>query len=186
MPELPDSVIENATRLTRRARESIDESEADAYREDRDERLAEHDFNARIRNEDARDVLVLHPDEWVSDGKIHPDRIEDTDRAVEIQLDGADHPDDWDAVEEHNAEVVERVREAHGDDHAANVRAFADFMGNYYARPLESATDEEIQEFLDDYYPRNVWPTEAQAAVVEQSLQIAFDVEEKRMPGTDF
>jgi len=183
MPDLPDSVIEEAKRLTRHAREAIDEDEADAYRADRDDRLAEHDFQARIREEDSRDVLVLHPDEWVEDETIRPDRIEDTDHAAETPLSGAGDPDDWEAVEEHNADIVARVREEHGDDHAANVRAFADFMGNYYARPLESATDEEIREFLDDYYPRNAWPTEEQAAVVEQSLQFAFDGEEKRMPG---
>jgi hypothetical protein len=183
MPELPSDVVEEAERLTRLARNVVDEDEAAAYRADRDERVAEHDFRARIREEDARDVLVLHPDEWVKDGTILPDRIEDTDRAVEIPLDGPGDPDDWESVERHNAELVAAVREADGEDHAANVRAFADFMGNHYARPLESATSEEIREFLDNYYPRNAWPTDEQAEVVEQSLRLAFDAAEERVPG---
>ena len=183
MPELPDDVAAEAERLTRLAREAVDENEAAAYRRDRDRRLAEHEFRARVREEDARDVLVLHPDEWVEDGTVRPDRVEDTDRAEEIPLDGPGDPDDWESVEAHNADLVERVREEHGEVHAANVRAFADFMGNHYARPLDSATGEEIGEFIHDYYPRNAWPSEEQRAVVERSLRYAFDAAEKRVPG---
>jgi len=183
MTELHDDVVAEAERLTRLAREAVDEGEAAAYRRDRDRQLAEHDFRARVREEDARDVLVLHPDEWVEDGTIRPDRVEDTDRAEEIPLDGPGDPDDWESVEEHNADLVARVRAEHGDVHAENVRAFADFMSNHYARPLDSATDDEIREFLHEYYPRNAWPSDDQREVVERSLRYAFDAAEKRMPG---
>ncbi|WP_135819841.1 DUF7108 family protein [Halostella litorea] len=183
MPELPEDVAEEAERLTRLAREAVDEQEAAAYRRDRDRRLAEHDFRARVREDDARAVLVLHPDEWVEDGTIRPGEVDDTDRAAEIPLDGPGDPDDWESVEAHNAELVERVREDHGEVHAANVRAFADFMGNHYARPLDSATGDEVREFLRDYYPRNAWPSDEQREVVERSLRYAFDAAEKRVPG---
>jgi len=174
--ELPASVVERAERLTRLARDAVDDAEADAYREDRADALAEHGFAANVREDDSGATLVLHPDEWVADGTIRPDRVEDTDRAVEVSLSGPGDPDEWDAVDQHNREVVARVRDAHGDVHGDNAAAFADFMGNHYARPVESATDEEVAEFLAEYFPRNAWPSDDQRAVVERSLDYVFDV----------
>lgn len=174
--ELPESMIERAERLTRLARDAVDDAEADAYREDRADALADYGFAANVREDDSGATLVLHPDEWVDGGTIRPDRVEDTDRAVEVSLSGPGDPDEWDAVDQHNREVVARVRDAHGDVHGDNAAAFADFMGNHYARPVESATDDEIAEFLDEYFPRNAWPSDDQRAVVEQSLDYVFDV----------
>jgi hypothetical protein len=62
-----------------------------------------------------------------------------------------------------------------GDRHADNASAFADFMSNHYARPVESATSDEVAEFLDEYYPRNVWPTERQRAIVKESIDLVFE-----------
>ncbi|WP_232820466.1 DUF7108 family protein [Halorussus litoreus] len=174
--ELPKDVVQRAERLTRLAREVVDESEATAYREDRDELLAEHEFTARVREDDAGETLVLHPDEWTEDGTIRTDRIEETGRAVELSLSGPGDPDEWDAVEEHNREVAARVRETYGDVHGDNAAAFADFMGNHYARPVESATSDVVAEFLEEYFPRNAWPSDDQRAVVEQSVDYVFDV----------
>jgi hypothetical protein len=188
--ELPEETVERAERLTRLAREAVDDSEAAAYREDRADLLAEHDFTARVREDDAGETLVLHPDEWTEsvapeeqrDGggdaaevRIRTDRIEDTSRAVEVSLSGPGDPDEWDAVDEHNREVVARVRETHGEVHGDNAEAFADFMSNHYARPVESATDREVAEFLSEYFPRNAWPSEKQRAAVEASLEFVFE-----------
>ncbi|WP_137283351.1 DUF7108 family protein [Halorussus salinisoli] len=173
--ELPEATVERAERLTRLAREAVDDAEADAYREERAELLADHDFTARVRNEDAGSTLVLHPDEWTEDGTIRTDRIEDTDRAVEISLSGPGDPDDWETVEQHNRELAEKVRREHGSVHGDNAAAFADFMGNHYARPMESASSGEIEEFLAEYFPRNAWPTEKQRAVVEESIDLVFE-----------
>jgi hypothetical protein len=180
MPDLPAEVRDEAERLTRLARRATDDAERAAYERDRDARLAEHGFTARVREED--DTLVLHPAEWVEDGDARPDRIDDTDRAVEIPLSGAGDPEEWEAVEEHNAAVVESVADR-GEVHAANARAFADFMGNHYARRVETAGGTEIEEFLAEYYPRNAWPTDDQRAVVEQSLAYVFE-EAGREPPT--
>jgi len=178
----PDAVVEEAERLTRLARDAVDESEADAYRTDRAERLAHHDYTARVREDDTRDVLVLHPEEWVEAGEIQTDRIEDIDRGIEIPLSGPGEGDDWAAIDEYNRAIVADVREAYDDVHAANVDALADFMGNHYAKPIHDATAAELREFLAEYYPRNAWPTPEQRVVVEKSVELAFDVADERCP----
>lgn len=170
--DLPADVAEEAERLTRLAREATVDDERAAYRTDREQLLAEREFVARIREED--DTLVLHPGEWVENGTIHPSKIDDTDRAVEIPLSGPGDPDDWEAIEQHNADVVETIRVEYGDAHAANARAFADFMGNHYARRMETANADEIREFLADYFPRNAWPSAEQKLVVEESIEHVF------------
>ncbi|MCL7419097.1 MAG: rnhA operon protein [Halalkalicoccus sp.] len=171
MAELPDDVVEEATRLTKLARAAVDSDEATAYRDHRTELLADHGFSARVREDDATETLVFHPAEWVDDGAIRPDRVENVDRAVEIQVAGPQSPDDWDAVERHNRAIAARVREEYGDVHGDNADAFADFMGNHYAKPIEAATPEERAEFVEEYFVRNAWPSEAQTEVVEQSLE---------------
>ncbi|AXG06443.1 rnhA operon protein [Haloplanus rubicundus] len=176
MTELPREVVDAAERLTRLARRAVDDAEAAAYERDRDERLAEYGFTARIRESD--DTLVCHPAEWLEGDTVRMDRIEDTDRAVEVSLSGSGDPESWDAVETHNAEVVEAVAERAGAVHAANARAFADFMGNHYARRVETATAAELREFLTEYYPRNAWPSDEQRDAVERSLEHVFAVTE--------
>jgi hypothetical protein len=172
--ELPREVVAAAERLTRLARRAVDDAEAAAYERDRDERLAAHGFVGRVREAD--DTLVLYPSEWVDDGTARVDRIEDTDRAVEVPLSGHGDPEAWDEVEAHNAAVVERVAEEAGEVHAANARAFADFMGNHHARRVETATAAELRAFLTEYYPRNAWPSDEQREVVERSLEHVFAV----------
>ncbi|WP_423745290.1 rnhA operon protein (plasmid) [Haladaptatus sp. SPP-AMP-3] len=174
MAELPDDTISEAERLTHLARDREGE-EAEQYRAERTQLLETHGFVARIREEDTRTVLVLHPEEWVEGGTIRVERIEDTDRAVEIPLTGAGDPDDWDEIDEHNRAVAARVREEYGDVHGANAEAFADFMGNHYARPVESATSDEVDEFLTEYFPRNAWPTSEQKKTVKESVELVFE-----------
>jgi len=180
MSDLPREVVDAAERLTRLARRAVDDAEAAAYERDRDERLDEYDFTARVRESD--DTLVLHPAEWLDGGTVRMDRIEETDRAVEVPLSGSGDPDSWKTVAAHNAEVVERVAERAGETHAANARAFADFMDNHYARRVETASAEELQEFLTEYYPRNAWPSENERDVVMQSLEHVFAATETAMP----
>ncbi|WP_166035542.1 DUF7108 family protein [Halorussus pelagicus] len=174
--ELPRETVERAERLTRLARDAVDDAEAEAYREERSELLDDHEFRARVREEDPGETLVLHPDEWLEDGLIRTERIEDTDRAVEISLSGPGDPDEWESVEQHNRDIAARVREVHGDVHGDNAAAFADFMGNHYARPVESATSDELSEFFSEYFPRNAWPTEKQRKTVQESIDLVFEV----------
>ncbi|WP_435317494.1 DUF7108 family protein [Haloarchaeobius sp. TZWSO28] len=180
--ELPEDVVEEAERLTRLAREAVDEGAVESYETRRTGLLEDHEFTARVRDDDEGETLVLHPGEWVEDGVIRTDRIEDTDRAVEVSLSGPGEPEEWDEVAQQNDELVDAVAEAHGEVHANNARKLADFMGNHYARPADTATSAELQEFLDWYYPRNAWPTEEEKAVVETSLRLVFETAEKRVP----
>jgi hypothetical protein len=172
---LPDEAVDEAERLTRLARRAADENEAAAYEDRRRTILDEYGFTARVREED--ETLVCYPSEWVEDGVVRIERIDDVERGVERPLgtDAGDE-DEYDAVEAHNSSVVEAVGEAHGPVHAANARAFADFMSNHYVRRVESASSEEIREFLAEYYPRNAWPSEDQSSVVGESLERVFEV----------
>jgi hypothetical protein len=171
--EVPEDVVSEAERLTRLAANAAVEAEADVYRDRRAEIVDDHDFVPRVREAD--DTLVLYPEEWVDDGVVQFDRIEDTDRAVEVSLSGPDHSAEWGAVEADNEAIVAAVAEDHGPTHAANVRAFADFMGNHYLKRVDDATEAEREEFLTEYYPRNAWPSAEQRAVVEESVELAAD-----------
>ncbi|MEF8756985.1 MAG: rnhA operon protein [Halobacteriales archaeon] len=175
MANLPRDVVETAAAQTRRARRARDEKQAERHRERRAALLDGRGYSARVREEDTRDVLVLYPDEWLDDGTVRTDRIEDLDRAVEVVLSGAGDPDDWDAVDAHNRRVAERVRDRHGDVHGDNADALADFVGNHYAKPIEDATPEERAEFLAEYFPRNAWPDDRQREAVERSVELAVE-----------
>ena len=179
---LPADVVESVERLTRLALRAVDDAEADAYRADRDARLAEYGFRARVREEADRDVLVCYPAEWMADGTVRLDRIEDRTRAVEVPLGGVGEEREWEAVEAHNRELVARVREEAGEVHATNARAFADFMGNHYVRRMETAGERELRDFLTEYYPRNAWPTDEQREAVYESLRLVFEVAETAVP----
>lgn len=179
MAELPDDLLDEVETLTRRARRAVDEAEAAAYRERREEALAAHGYTARTREDDDGDVLVCHPDEWLEDGVVRTDRVDDLDRAVEIPLSGPGDPEVWDEVDEHNRAVAAAVREAHGGVHGENAAALADFMSNHCAKPVESATPDEIATFVEDYFVRNAWPTDEQKAVVEESVELVQELAEE-------
>ena len=171
--DLPERVTTEAERLTRRAREAVEETERAGAVRARDRLLADHGFTARVRREESREVLVLYPAEWVEDGTIQPDRLDDTDRGIERPLSGAGD-EDWETVDAHNRELAAAVERAHGEAHGGNARALADFAGNHYNKRIEALTGEELALFLEEYYPRNVWPTDDQNAVVEESMRLVF------------
>ncbi|MCG1002184.1 MULTISPECIES: hypothetical protein [Halobacterium] len=176
MTELPADVVDEAERLTRLARDAVDDAAAAAYRDRRDDLLAEHGFVPRLRERD--DTLVCYPDEWVDDGTVQLGDVEDTDRAAEVSLSGPGEQGDYEEAAARNDAIVERVRERHGDVHGDNAAAFAEFMNNYYARPMDTADDREREEFLAEYFPRNAWPNEEQRERVEASLELLFEVAE--------
>jgi len=179
MPDLPDDVVAEARRLARLARDASEDAAADAYRDRLDDLLAEHDRVARVRDADA--TLVCYPADWLDDeGTVHPTDVEDPDRAVEVSLAGGGEQGDYEAAAERNAELVERVAAAYdGDVHAENAAAFASFMNNHYARPMDTATEAEREEFLEEFFPRNAWPTDEQRAAVEASLDAVDDVADR-------
>ena len=178
--ELPTRVIEEAERLTRRAREAVDDTEQAGALRARDRLLADHGFTARIRSED-REVLVLYPAEWVADGTVRPERIDDIDRGVERPLSGTGE-DDWASVDTHNRSLAQDVERLRGQAHGANAQALADFAGNHYGKRIERLTGAELRLFLEEYYPRNVWPSDDQKAVVEESVRYVFEQADESVP----
>jgi hypothetical protein len=168
MPELPDDVVSEARRLARLARDASEDAAADAYRDRLDDLLAEHDRVARVRDADA--TLVCYPADWLNDGTVHPTDVEDPDRAVEVSLAGGGEQGDYEDAAERNAELIERVADEYGDVHAENAAAFAAFMNNHYARPMDTATDAERAEFREEFFPRNAWPSDEQRAALDESL----------------
>jgi len=177
---VPESVLADVERLTRLARRATVPAEREAYLDRREELLDEHGYTARVREAD--DTLVCHPTDWLEDGTVRTDRIEDLSAGIEISLSGPGDPDDWDELDAHNRTLVERVRTEHGAVHAANVDRFADFMGNHCAKPVTEATGEEVERFLSEYYVRNAWPEDHERAVVVDSIERLFAVADRTPP----
>jgi hypothetical protein len=169
-PLLPAHVVARAVKLTRQTRRTVDDDERAVVSAEREQVLAAHGYVARVRDDDAGETLVLYPDEWVDDGVVRVDRVEDPGRAVERSLSGVGS-DDWDDVAAHNRRIADRVADVHGDPHGATAHAYADFMSNHYAKRVEAASPAERREFREEYLPRNGWPTEAQREAVEESLR---------------
>jgi hypothetical protein len=159
---LPETVVETAADLPRRARRG-----AEGARAEREALLAEHGFAATVRE----DTLVLHPSDWLDGETVDPDAI-DTDDAVEVPLDGGD----WSEVAAYNRAVADRVRERHGDPHGATAEAFAAYMNNHHATRIDAATPRQIETFRDDYFRRNAWPSEAQRVALGESIELIYDV----------
>jgi hypothetical protein len=171
---LPPEVIDEAETLTRRARRAVDDNEAAAYRDRRDDLLAEHGYRARIRD-DERAVLVLYPVEWVEDGVAQLGEIENLDRGIERPLEGPGEAEQWDELAASNRAIAEAVEAEHGEVHGQTAHALADFMNNHYAKPIADATGQELAEFRSEYFPRNAWPSDDQKAVVEESVRLTVE-----------
>lgn len=177
MTDLPGDLRQELRRLTRLSRRADVDAERAAYEQRRAQLLAEYELTARVRDEDTGETLVCYPTEWVDeDGTVHPDRIDDLDRAVEIPLSGPGDPDQWDDVFATNRSVARAVEQQHGEVHGANAMALATFASNHYAKAIADLTAHEREEFLTEYYPRNVWPSDEQAAVVETSVEHAMTI----------
>ncbi|EMA61452.1 DUF7108 domain-containing protein [Halorubrum lipolyticum] len=174
VPDVPAETVDEAERLTRLARRTEDESAAAFYRERRDELVDEHGYVPRLRDED--DTLVLYPDEWMDDGTVQLDRIETTDRAVEVSLSGPGDADRYREVAAYNDAVADAVADAHDAVHADTARSFAAFMSNHYVRAVDDATPEVREEFREEYFPRNGWPSDEQLAVLDESLDVIESV----------
>ncbi|WP_144924550.1 DUF7108 domain-containing protein [Halorubrum salsamenti] len=174
IPDVPAEVVDEAERLTRLARQTEDEAAAAFYRDRRDGLVEGHDYVPRLRDED--DTLVLYPDEWMDDGTVRLDRIETTDRAVEVSLSGPGDADRYREIAAYNDSVADAVADAHGEPHADTARSFAAFMSNHYVRAVDDATPDVREEFREEYFPRNGWPTDEQLAVVDESLDVIESV----------
>lgn len=171
---LPADVRDTVAEFARKERAAERPERAHQLAERREQLVAEYGYTSRIREDDTGATLVCYPRDWVSDGTVEPAAVDDLSAAVEIPLAGAGDPDDWAAVAERNRAVAERVEREHGPAHGANARAFAAFMSNHRAREIGTATDDDVEEFRTEYYVRNVWPSETERAVVDESIELAL------------
>lgn len=176
--ELPLAVREQAIRLAR-AEHEASETERKKLETERDRLLREYGFSSRIREDDEAVVLVCFPETWLSDGTVDRSAITDIDRAIELPIAGGEDQVSWEHVSRRNERIVETVRQQHGEIHGQNAAAFADFMNNHRAKSIGSATDEDITEFLTEYYQRNAWPTAEQKRTIEESIRITRKAAEK-------
>ncbi|MDY6780911.1 MAG: rnhA operon protein [Halobacteria archaeon] len=167
-PERDDDWVRRAAKLTRLARYSEDEDE---LLDERDEMVEERGYRARVREEDS--TLVLYPDDWVEDGEVVVERIDDTDEAVEVPLRRGG--EEYDDVRDTNDEILGGFEEEFDEKHFVNARAFAEFCENHHTVPVERVTAEHVDEFLAEYYPRNVWVHDETEEVVEESLRLLLD-----------
>lgn len=200
MPEdaLPGGVVDEAVRLTRLARRAPETtpddpyggetslSAADQYRNERASLLREHGFCARVREEETELTLVCYPTEWVENGEVDMAAIEDTDRAVERRMEGIGSTGAWEPVADHNSTLADAVARRHGQPHGQTARSFARFMSSHRVRRIETATAGDLLEFVDDFFPRNTWPSDAQRAMVMRSLRftIAAAIDGEASPGS--
>ena len=168
VPDVPVDVVDEAERLTRLTRRATDPDAAARYRERRDELVTGHAYTPRVREDD--DTLVLYPEEWMESGTVQMDRIDETDRAVEVSLSGPGDADRYEEVAAYNDAVAEAVADRAAEVHAATARTLATFMSNHYVRPVDDTTPAIREEFREEYLPRNGWPTDEQLAVVAESL----------------
>ncbi|OYR52731.1 hypothetical protein DJ71_28070, partial [Halorubrum sp. E3] len=75
-------------------------------------------------------------------------------------------------VAAYNDAVADAVADARDAVHADTARSFAAFMSNHYVRAVDDATPEMREEFREEYFPRNGWPSDEQLAVVDESLDV--------------
>ncbi len=163
VPDVPVEAVDEAERLTRLAREAesaeptpeIEEAAA-FYRERRDELAADHGYVPRVRERD--DTLVLYPEAWMDGDTVRVDRVEDTDRAVEVSLSGPGDAGRYREVAAYNDAVAEAVAEREAAVHA-RIAEILDDRGipaakgdeGAWAPPISDAEAFEIvSEAVDD------------------------------------
>ena len=184
MPDLPEPVVKTALAMTRALRRGT-HPDASVLRARRDELLESFGYAARVREDDAGPVLICYPESWLENGVFQPAELESTANAFERPLFPGPDADGWDAIHAHNQALAATVTREFGETHGANARAFGMYMANHYEERIEAATHSQVEEFLSEYFPRNAWPTPAQAAVIETSLENVFSVADEPVPGND-
>jgi len=154
--------VDEAVGLTR-----ISMSGDEDARKKRDSVAKEHGYTARQRDDG---VLVLHPEDWIKDGTVDVSAF-DADEAYEIPLNGRG----FEEAREANNAVFEEFLPGSEEADVSNVRAFAEFCENHHSVAIENATAEQVSEFLNDYYVRNVWLSEEAEDRIESSLKKLFE-----------
>jgi hypothetical protein len=152
--------VEEAARLAR-----VAISGDDGARGRRDELAGEHGYEARVRDDG---TLVLHPDDWLDEDGVVDMEAFDAEEAYEVPLDGGGFEE---ARRKNDALLNEFEGEEVGEGEMFNARAFVEFCENHHAVAVENVGEDHVEEFLNDYYVRNVWADEVAERCVEGSLR---------------
>lgn len=175
---LDDDLLDQIVELTRRAEAASDEAAATLT--GRRNKLCERaGYHCRIREDPTGDVLVLFPDEWITDGVVDQSSIDDVDRAMEVPLSPTATEEDWERIHQHNLEVAAAVEDRHGPVHGATALALTTYLSNHHLRRIEEATDWELEVFRSEYFPRNAWPSESQRSTLERSIELTLDIAQR-------
>lgn len=181
MPDLPAAVVETARAMSRVLRRGTHD-DPERIRRRRDELLSRYGYAARVRESDTGPVLVCYPETWIEDGTLQLENLESTENAVERPLNTSLEEEGWEAIADHNRDVAATVRRRFGKIHGANAEAFGTYMANHHGATVETATAEHVETFLEEYFPRNAWPTEAQQNAVETSIRHLFEIVDEAYP----
>jgi hypothetical protein len=127
-------------------------------------------YRWRMRETDS--TLVCVPAAWYTDGVVDPEGV---DPAAAIEIACTSTVAGYEAVARPNAEIAAAVTAAYGPVHGENAAAVARFMSAHLRRPIATMTDEDRRAF-DEFYRRNVWATDAAAAVVDESVRLTLRV----------
>ncbi len=126
-------------------------------------------------------MLVLYPEEWRDGDVVRTDRIEDVSRAIEVSLEGG-RSGRLECRRRTQPRTRRAGRQAPRRRPRANASALADFVGNHYAKRIESLTGPELSEFCTEYFVRNAWPSPAQRDVVEESIELVYETADEPVP----
>lgn len=165
MAEGPDRDAEWVQEVVAVARAAVG-ARRDAGELDRMEDIAgDHGYRARLRDDD---VLVLHPDDWLDDeGVLHGDV--DPDDALEIHLGDSGGAEE---ARMRNDDLLEGFEaDVEDEDVRFNVERFAEYCENHHGVAVDEVTSQQVEEFVDEYYPRNVWPSGSAEEKLESSLR---------------
>lgn len=174
---LPPAIRKTALQLARQAQRASDDESARLHAR-REALLGEYGFTSRIREDETGHVLICYPAEWIADGTIDREAIDDLERAEELPLDEPSDGESWSAIAANNRKLADRIREAHGPVHGANADALVSFANNHRAAPIRAMDGADIEEFLTEYYPRNAWPSEAERAAIDESIELVLEMAE--------
>lgn len=158
--------VERAVEFTRHGLRTGDEE----VLERRDRLVRSHGHRARLRLDDM--VLVLYPEEWVEDGEVRFEEVEDVDRALEVEL---EPEKEWGEAHSENKELLSEFGERVEDHHVYNARVFTEFLENHYSISVMDARQEHVNEFLEEFYPRNAWPSRQARVCVDESVEMFLE-----------
>lgn len=168
MAEPPDRDASWVDEIVSVARASLGKDDAGELDEAK-ETAESHGYRFRLRDDD---VVVIHPLDWLDEDGIVKEDV-DPEEALKVELGGSGGVEE---ARSRNDEVMEDVEDLVDDgDLLFNVRRFVEYCENHHAAAVDEVTRVQVEEFLEEYYPRNVWASREQEDKLQGSLATLFE-----------